>query len=182
MRIGHGKAEMRCWPNLASEATGMASMKSRALQVRMQRMKGGGPGTGSHASRCFPGRRVSPVAGGPFPGARSSNSVSSRTLRASAARRIPLRDMAQQDPAQTDAAPDKAVDAVNVVTPPPPESSQSITTRRLVILSFWAVAILLGLPLWFKTTTIYRASLPLQQMLDWADGKVWTPQPSIDSS
>lgn len=90
--------------------------------------------------------------------------------------------MAQQDPAQTDAAPDKAVDAVNVVTPPPPESSQSITTRRLVILSFWAVAILLGLPLWFKTTTIYRASLPLQQMLDWADGKVWTPQPSIDSS
>lgn len=68
--------------------------------------------------------------------------------------------------------PSEPVDAVPIITPPPPESPQSITTRRLVILSFWAVAVLLGLPLWFKTTTIYRAHLPLQQMLDWADGKV----------
>ncbi|KAF4540775.1 GPI transamidase component pig [Lasiodiplodia theobromae] len=83
------------------------------------------------------------------------------------------------DPApspEKDAPP--PVDAVPIITPPPPESPQSITTRRLVILSFWAVAVLLGLPLWFKTTTIYRAHLPLQQMLDWADGKVRFLSPS----
>ncbi|EKG21381.1 Phosphatidylinositol-glycan biosynthesis class S protein [Macrophomina phaseolina MS6] len=83
--------------------------------------------------------------------------------------------MSQQDSAKLDVAPESAVDAVNNVAPPPPESPQSITTRRLVILSFWAIAILLGLPLWFKTTTIYRARLPLEQMLDWADGKTCRP-------
>ncbi|GME28515.1 Phosphatidylinositol-glycan biosynthesis class S protein [Neofusicoccum parvum] len=88
--------------------------------------------------------------------------------------------MAAHDPdhassEKADDAPQTAVDAASVITPPPPESSASITTRRLVIMSFWAVAILLGLPLWFKTTTIYRADLPLQQMLDWADGKTCRP-------
>ncbi len=55
---------------------------------------------------------------------------------------------------------------------PPPESSESIRVRGLVIFSFWAVVILLGLPVWLWTTSIHRASLPLQEMLDWADGKV----------
>ena len=55
---------------------------------------------------------------------------------------------------------------------PPPESRKSIKTRELVILSFWAVIILLGLPVWLWTTSIHRASLPLQNMLDWGDGKV----------
>ncbi|CAF9924508.1 GPI transamidase component [Imshaugia aleurites] len=58
---------------------------------------------------------------------------------------------------------------------PPPESSKSIKTRGLVILSFWAVVVFLGLPVWLWTTSIYRASLPLQDMLDWADGKVFVP-------
>lgn len=61
---------------------------------------------------------------------------------------------------------------VNAQKQPPPESPKSIKTRGLVILSFWAVVILLGLPVWLWTTSIYRASLPLQEMLDWADGKV----------
>lgn len=84
------------------------------------------------------------------------------------------RDMVDRasTPPPPDMAAGKPVDAVPAIAPPPPESPKSITTRRLVILSFWAVAVLLGLPLWFKTTTIYRANLPLQQMLDWADGKV----------
>ena len=56
---------------------------------------------------------------------------------------------------------------------PPPESPKSIKTRELVILSFWAVVILLGLPVWLWTTSIHRASLPLQNMLDWGDGKVF---------
>ena len=55
---------------------------------------------------------------------------------------------------------------------PPPESFKSIKTRGLVILSFWAVVILLGIPVWLWTTSIYRARLPLQDMVDWADGKV----------
>lgn len=55
---------------------------------------------------------------------------------------------------------------------PPPESSTSIYTRSLVIISFWLVVVCLGLPTWWWTTSIYRARLPLQEMLEWADGKV----------
>lgn len=58
---------------------------------------------------------------------------------------------------------------------PPPESSTSIHTRSLVIASFWLVVICLGLPTWWWTTSIYRARLPLQEMLEWADGKVKSP-------
>ena len=68
-----------------------------------------------------------------------------------------------------------ASSSVNGQEQPPPESSKSTKTRGLVILSFWAVVILLGLPIWLWTTSIYRANLPLQDMLDWADGKVIVP-------
>lgn len=54
---------------------------------------------------------------------------------------------------------------------PPLESSHSIHVRSLVILSFWTVVILLGLPTWWWTTSIHRARLPLEEMLEWADGK-----------
>ena len=55
---------------------------------------------------------------------------------------------------------------------PPPETVESIRVRSLVIGSFWVVVIFLGLPIWWWTTSIYRASLPLHEMLEWADGKV----------
>jgi hypothetical protein len=55
---------------------------------------------------------------------------------------------------------------------PPPETKENLWIRRWVILSFWAVVACLGLPMWWKTTAIYRADLPLQDMSDWADGKV----------
>ena len=55
---------------------------------------------------------------------------------------------------------------------PPPESSHSIRSRAFVIFSFWAVVVFLGLPTWWWTTSIHRARLPLEVMLDWADGKV----------
>ncbi|ORY10683.1 GPI transamidase component PIG-S [Clohesyomyces aquaticus] len=58
---------------------------------------------------------------------------------------------------------------------PPPESNESMWTRRAVIFSFWAVVVFLGLPVWWKTTAIYRADLPLQAMTDWADGKICKP-------
>jgi phosphatidylinositol glycan class S len=55
---------------------------------------------------------------------------------------------------------------------PPPETKESLWLRRLSIFSFWAVVVFLGLPIWLKTTAIYRAELPLQDMTDWAEGKV----------
>ena len=71
-----------------------------------------------------------------------------------------------------DATSKNIVEAVEAPKEPPPETSESRWTRRLVLLSFWAVALFFGLPVWWKTTTVYRAPLPLQEMLDWADGKV----------
>ncbi|KAK9486102.1 phosphatidylinositol-glycan biosynthesis class S protein [Lipomyces starkeyi] len=41
------------------------------------------------------------------------------------------------------------------------ESAEAIGLRRKVVLSFWAVFVILGLPLWFQTTTIHRTPLPL---------------------
>lgn len=55
---------------------------------------------------------------------------------------------------------------------PPPETPEAIQTRFRVIAAFWAVIIFLGFPIWWKTTSIYRAHLPIQDMADWADGKV----------
>ncbi|KAI1401719.1 phosphatidylinositol-glycan biosynthesis class S protein [Hypoxylon fuscum] len=58
---------------------------------------------------------------------------------------------------------------------PPPEKSEDVRRRSYVIASFWAIVLFLGLPIWWKTTTIYRAELPLSQMLNWADGKACSP-------
>ncbi|KAL5119503.1 GPI transamidase component [Pleosporales sp. CAS-2024a] len=58
---------------------------------------------------------------------------------------------------------------------PPPEPSHDIWLRRLAILSFWVVAVFFGLPIWLRTTAIYRAELPLQDMTDWAEGRVCQP-------
>jgi GPI-anchor transamidase subunit S len=68
--------------------------------------------------------------------------------------------------------PKNVVKAATARVQPPPETPASISLRRWVVLSFWGVVIFLGLPIWWKTTTIYRASLPLQTMIDWAEGKV----------
>lgn len=55
---------------------------------------------------------------------------------------------------------------------PSPEKPEAARTRFKVIAAFWAVIIFLGFPIWWKTTSIYRASLPIEDMSDWADGKV----------
>lgn len=57
---------------------------------------------------------------------------------------------------------------------PPPEKPSDVRRRSHIILSFWLIVLCLGLPIWWRTTTIYRADLPLQEMLDWSDGKVRT--------
>jgi phosphatidylinositol glycan class S len=75
---------------------------------------------------------------------------------------------------------DAPADAVNVAKAkkePPPEKPEQIRMRSFVLLSFWAIIILLGLPIWWRTTTIYRANLPLDHMMDWAEGRVrFTPR------
>ncbi|KAL6876932.1 phosphatidylinositol-glycan biosynthesis class S protein [Trichoderma novae-zelandiae] len=58
---------------------------------------------------------------------------------------------------------------------PPPEKPSAVRQRSYVVLSFWLVVLLLGLPIWWKTTAIYRAELPLDSMLKWADGKACRP-------
>ncbi|EGY15594.1 hypothetical protein VD0002_g8019 [Verticillium dahliae] len=58
---------------------------------------------------------------------------------------------------------------------PPPEKASDVRRRSFVILSFWAIALCFGVPIWWITTSIYRANLPLSDMLDWADGKACRP-------
>ncbi|KAF9178740.1 GPI transamidase component [Haplosporangium sp. Z 11] len=48
-------------------------------------------------------------------------------------------------------------------------------TRRLVLLSVWAV-VLLGLPLWWKTTRVYRAELPYDDIEQWNGWKTCQPR------
>ena len=72
-------------------------------------------------------------------------------------------------------APAHAVSVAPKKKEPPPETPESIRLRLFVILSFWAIVLFLGLPIWWRTTAIYRAKLPLDQMMDWADGRVMVP-------
>src|SRR5208282_4811081 len=76
------------------------------------------------------------------------------------------------DVLKDDAVPQNAVSAVPKKKEPPLESAESFRIRSLVIFSFWAIVLFLGLPVWWRTTAIYRARLPLSQMMDWADGRV----------
>ena len=80
--------------------------------------------------------------------------------------------MGQEDGVGTVVGDDKLVSPAKKTEKPPPESAEGIRVRGLVIFSFWAIVIFLGLPVWLWTTSIHRARLPLQEMLDWADGKV----------
>lgn len=58
---------------------------------------------------------------------------------------------------------------------PPPEKAEDVRRRSFVILSFWLVVLLLGLPIWWHTTAIPRAHLPLSEMHRWADGRACRP-------
>lgn len=68
--------------------------------------------------------------------------------------------------------PAKAQEAPAAAPQAPPEKPADARRRSLIVLSFWVLIALLGLPMWWTTTSIYRAELPLSEMTDWADGKV----------
>lgn len=74
-----------------------------------------------------------------------------------------------------DTAPENAVTAVNKRKEPPPEKPENARMRTQVLISFWAIILLFGVPIWWRTTTIYRAPLPLDQMTDWAEGRACRP-------
>jgi phosphatidylinositol glycan class S len=69
-------------------------------------------------------------------------------------------------------APAAAVSAIPKKKGPPPEKPENIRIRLYVIAAFWAIVLFIGLPIWWWTTAIYRADLPLDAMMDWADGRV----------
>lgn len=46
-----------------------------------------------------------------------------------------------------------------------------LTSRRIIVLSFWAI-LLLGLPFWWYTTTIERLTLPKGQVEAWKSQEV----------
>lgn len=58
---------------------------------------------------------------------------------------------------------------------PPPPSPDTVRSRQLVVFSFWAIVLFFGLPIWYKTTAIYRANLPLHTMTEWSEGKICKP-------
>ncbi|KIW12412.1 hypothetical protein PV08_09689 [Exophiala spinifera] len=87
-----------------------------------------------------------------------------------------------------DAVDTPAPQAVPAKREPPPEKPEAVSLRTKIVFSFWAVIILLGVPTWWQTTSIYRANLPLQEMVDWADGlntptsiplHIWVEAPSL---
>ncbi|KAI1984724.1 GPI transamidase component [Ophidiomyces ophidiicola] len=77
--------------------------------------------------------------------------------------------------AETESLTTEGKNVANAQLGPPPEKPEAIRTRSLVIWAFWAVIVLLGVPMWSKTTSIYRARLPLDDMIDWAAGKSCRP-------
>ena len=54
---------------------------------------------------------------------------------------------------------------------PLPEPSTVQWTRRWIIFAFWTIVICFGLPHWIRTTSTYRAALPLEQMDAWANAQ-----------
>lgn len=61
----------------------------------------------------------------------------------------------------------------------PAEKPEAISLRSKIVISFWVVILCLGLPTWLKTTEIYRASLPLEEMSAVIEGQVlWLASPT----
>ncbi|KFY76551.1 hypothetical protein V499_03842 [Pseudogymnoascus sp. VKM F-103] len=72
-------------------------------------------------------------------------------------------------------APAEAVSAIPKKKGPPPEKPENIRIRLYVMAVSWAMVLFIGLPIWWWTTAIYRADLPLDAMMDWADGRACRP-------
>ncbi|OAA73671.1 Phosphatidylinositol-glycan biosynthesis class S protein [Cordyceps fumosorosea ARSEF 2679] len=81
--------------------------------------------------------------------------------------------MASKASAEASALP--AAEEEKGYTPPPPEKPSDTRRRSYIVWSYWLIVIFLGLPIWWQTTAIHRANLPLDSMMQWADGKACRP-------
>lgn len=63
-----------------------------------------------------------------------------------------------------------STDLVSGTKQPPPEPPFDIAARRLILFALWSVVVFIGVPVWIATTTVHRATLPLNSMNQWADG------------
>ncbi|SCV27089.1 related to GPI transamidase component PIG-S [Fusarium fujikuroi] len=72
-------------------------------------------------------------------------------------------------------APGDVKDTSAAPSAPPPEKQSDIYRRTRIVISFWLIVLCLGVPIWWRTTTIYRANLPLDGMMQWAEGKACRP-------
>ncbi|GAA5970980.1 hypothetical protein JCM11641_004533 [Rhodosporidiobolus odoratus] len=61
----------------------------------------------------------------------------------------------------------------------PTSPPSDVRTRRIVIIAFWSV-ILLGVPLWWRTTTLERRPLPVARIREWQEE--WQQRILPDSS
>lgn len=57
----------------------------------------------------------------------------------------------------------------------PFESPQAISLRRRIIISFWLLILLLGLPLWISTQRVIRSPLPEADINAWSSGQACRP-------
>lgn len=62
------------------------------------------------------------------------------------------------------------ITAVKAKKQPPLEKASQRWLRNVVVLSFWGLIAIIGLPMWLKTTSTYRVELPEQEMEQWAAG------------
>ncbi|KAM3514193.1 hypothetical protein MY11210_002184 [Beauveria gryllotalpidicola] len=77
--------------------------------------------------------------------------------------------------ATAEAAASPAAEPVIGYTPPPAEKPSDARRRSYIVWSYWLIVVFLGLPIWWQTTAIHRAHLPLDGMMQWADGKACRP-------
>jgi len=52
-------------------------------------------------------------------------------------------------------------------SPKPISPVPDLKTRRITLISFWSIFLLLGVPLWWKTTALEQRKLPEQRIQDW---------------
>lgn len=90
-----------------------------------------------------------------------------------------VKDIKDEPAQEEDSRSPQVVDRQPIIHEPPPETVASVWTRRYIVLSFWLIVILLGLPLWWTTTMVYRANLPLDAMTAWAAGSRCSPTFSL---
>ncbi|KAK9472100.1 phosphatidylinositol-glycan biosynthesis class S protein-domain-containing protein [Dipodascopsis tothii] len=95
---------------------------------------------------------------------------------------VPLgrNDQSRRHPATVEAAAAEAAGATRRAASrrpaPAKEPLEGISQRRSVVLSFWAVILFLGLPLWYRTTTVHRAPLPYAEIGRLEDAVVRRPE------